>query len=280
MFGLGAPVVIGPMNGGMEYPPAFRRSESLLSRVVVGVGRASSDLLNKLLPGKRDAAVLLVANERTRAVLPRGVRGRVELLPENAVDTRLWQSSEAATSVDAKRFCFMGRLVDWKALELVLEAMSRASGTTLDVIGDGPMHGQWKTLANKLMLGERVRFLGWLPQQECAQHLRGCCALVLPSLYECGGAVVLEAMAMAKPVIATAWGGPLDYLDESCGVLIEPTGREQIISGFASAMMRMSDSPALSAQMGEVGRQRLLQHFDWQKKIDKIISVYSSMVPS
>ena len=40
--------------------------------------------------------------------------------------------------------------------------------------------------------------------------------------------MVLEAMAMAKPVIATAWGGPLDYLDPSCGILVAPSGEDEL----------------------------------------------------
>jgi glycosyltransferase involved in cell wall biosynthesis len=101
--------------------------------------------------------------------------------------------------------------------------------------------------------------------------------LVLPSLYECGGAVVLEAMAMAKPVIATAWGGPLDYLDASCGILIEPDGREQIIAGFAAAMLRLAQSPELTSRMGAAGRQRLLERFAWRRKIDALCGIYCSL---
>jgi hypothetical protein len=61
MYGLGVPVVIGPMNGNMSYPPGFR------SRSFVPVARRLTDLANYLIPGKRRAEVLLVANERTRS---------------------------------------------------------------------------------------------------------------------------------------------------------------------------------------------------------------------
>ena len=277
MFSLGAPVIIGPMNGGMEYPAAFRGSESLVSRVVVGLGRASSRFLNMLLPGKRDAAVLLVANERTRDALPTGMRGHIRLLPENGVDTRLWRAAESREVAGAKRFCFIGRLVDWKALDVAIEAVALMPGATLDVIGDGPMRVPWQALADRLKISDRICFLGWRSQRECAQHLSRCCALLLPSVYECGGAVVLEAMAMARPVIATAWGGPLDYLDASCGILIEPMIRDQMIADFASAMLRLAESPTLCARMGGAGEQRLLQHFDWNKKIDAILDVYSEV---
>ena len=276
LFGMGAPVVIGPLNGGMEYPRAFRRSESWVSRAVVALGRASSNLINALLPGKREAAAVLVANERTRAALPSGLRGHVMLLAENAVDVQLWDTAETSIPVDANRFCFIGRLVDWKALDLAMEAVAITPGVLLDVIGEGPMREAWQALAAQLGIGDRVRFYGWLTQRQCAQHLRGCSALLLPSLHECGGAVVLEAMAMARPVIATAWGGPLDYLDAGCGILVEPASRRSLVEGFAAAMRLLAASPQLAERMGAAGREKLLTHFDWQKKIDRMLEIYAS----
>ena len=82
MYGFGVPVVIGPMNGNMTYPPGFR-SRSLLERAFVPVARRLTELANYLIPGKRRAAVLLVANERTRLALPSGCRGKVAFLCEN-----------------------------------------------------------------------------------------------------------------------------------------------------------------------------------------------------
>ena len=276
LYGLGAPVVIGPLNGGMEYPKAFRTQESFLSRTFVAAARLFTDLFNALLPGKRRAAVVLVANERTRSALPSGLRGRIVELVENGVDTSLWTADLDDTSSPSTRFVFIGRLVDWKALDLVIEALKQAPGATLDVIGDGPMREPWQAFAEISGVAHRVNFHGWLSQTECAEHLNRCCALVLPSLYECGGAVVLEAMAMARPVIATAWGGPLDYLDVRCGILVQPTGRAALIAGFAQAMRNLMSSPDLRKAMGIAGRERLLREFDWNLKVDRMMEIYES----
>src|SRR5271168_491100 len=72
LHGLGVPVVIGPLNGGMEYPPAFRRAEPWIGRMGIAVAGLFVNLVNGLLPGKRLADVVLVANERTRLALPSG----------------------------------------------------------------------------------------------------------------------------------------------------------------------------------------------------------------
>jgi glycosyltransferase involved in cell wall biosynthesis len=142
------------------------------------------------------------------------------------------------------------------------------------------MLAHWRGLAERLGIDERVRFLGWRSQEQCAEYLSGCCALLLPSLYECGGAVVLEAMAMGRPVIATAWGGPLDYLDEDCGILVEPSSRAALIDGFSAAMVRLQSCTDLAQRMGAAGRQKLLKEFDWHKKIEAVLAIYESILPA
>lgn len=280
LWNVGAPVIVGPLNGGMDYPPAFRSTESAVSRAMIAAGRALSEAANTLLPGKRDAAVILVANQRTLEALP-AVRGRVIELPENAVDPFQWSyRAPGPNQGRATNFVFVGRLVDWKALDIVLEAMRSVPVSTLDVVGDGPMRAVWESLAVRLGIAGRVRFHGWRSQDDCAALLATSCALVLPSIYECGGAVVLEAMACATPVIATAWGGPADYLDESCGILVRPDSRSALIEGFISAMCRLLGDPEFAHSLGHAGQRRVREHFDWEKKVDAMLEIYCSLVPA
>jgi glycosyltransferase involved in cell wall biosynthesis len=276
---LGLPVIIGPMNGGMEYPPAFRQIESLPSRISIFAGRSLSSLVNSILPGKKLASVLLVANRRTRLALPPCARGRVIEIVENGVDLENWSSppsclKPATGNPGVARFVFMGRLVDWKCLDIAIEALCQVPNAQLEVMGDGPMRNNWEQLAVKLGVSSRVVFVGWMPQKDCASRLHSAAALVLPSIYECGGAVVLEAMAAGLPVIATRWGGPADYLDSSCGFLVEPNSREALVEGIAQAMRQIADAPELGRSLGRNGSERVRKHFDWDKKIDSIIDIY------
>ncbi len=280
LYNLGAPVVMGPLNGGMEYPPAFRTKEAPIGRGVLALGRLLANFANTVFPGKRKASLVLVANTRTRAALPNGLHGRVLELPENAVDVGDWSMSSCSPTAGKAHFLFVGRLVEWKALDIVIEALQDVPDASLEVVGAGPMLKTWQELAVRIGVGDRVRFLGWLSQSECAQRLNDCRALVLPSLYECGGAVVLEAMAMGRPVIATAWGGPAEYLDESCGILVSPDSRTALIEGFAKAMSRMHFSPVLCAKLGTAGRERVMRNFCWSDRIDCILTLYCMSLDS
>jgi glycosyltransferase involved in cell wall biosynthesis len=282
LYDMGAPVVIGPMNGGMTYPPGFRRSEGFLTRAFTFLGRPAAHLIHRLLPGKLRAQTLLVANERTRRALPQGVRGRVIDLVENGVDLSLWRPAEGKREENEPvRFLFVGRLVDWKAVNLLLEAFARAVPATmarLDILGSGPLQGPLEAQAEALGLTGLVRFHGWVPQAEMPTHMRAAGVLVLPSLYECGGAVVLEAMASGLPVIATKWGGPSDYLDSTCGILVEPSSPQEFVAGLAQAMRELAASPARRRRLGQAGRERAAREFDWERKIDRILQIYAETV--
>lgn len=274
--GLGVPVIIGPMNGGMDYPAAFRTAESVFTRVAVAIGRSAANLVNFLVPGKRHASALLVANERTRLALPSAPRAQIIEIPENGVDLSIWTvPSVAAQPIsEPPSFYFVGRLVDWKRLDLVIQALASIPAAYLCVIGDGPMRPEWSALSESLGIADRIHWLGWLPQPECAHLLQSATALLLPSIYECGGAVVLEAMACGIPVVATDWGGPADYLDESCGFLVDPSTQQSIVRGFVNSMQTLIAEPGLHDQLGASGRRRVEDYFDWEKKIDQILEIY------
>ena len=108
---------------GVPAPPSH--GEPLAVRLLIAAGRALSGAVNHLLPGKRDAAMLLVANQRTAEALPVAPRGQVVHLPENGVDLQRWQVLSPSLQVSGF-FALIGRLVDWKALDIALEAGGRA----------------------------------------------------------------------------------------------------------------------------------------------------------
>lgn len=280
MYDVGAPVVIGPMNGGMNYPEGFSYLQRPFERFLINLSRASANVFNLLIPGKRKAAVLLVANQRTSEALPAVVnRVRTLELVENGVDLSRWNAPTTEDRIKKSRvlFSFVGRLLELKGVDILLEAFQKVTkecDAHLDIFGDGDCRDGLTELANRLGLNGQVSFHGFVSQDKVANELAKRDVLILPSLHECGGAVVLEAMALGLPVIATNWGGPADYIDESCGILIDPTSRSSFISGLGKAMIALAESKGQRRRLGRYGRQKVIEEYDWERKVDRILEIY------
>ncbi len=279
MYKLGAPVVMGPMNGGMTYPPGFEKSEDAVVGRLFRVARLVSHGLNRVLPGKLRAETVLVANARTERALPHGIRGRVLTLVENGVNLTLWNPvQKTAATGEPIRFVFSGRLVDWKGVQYLIAAFARVVKqvpATLSIMGNGAMRDALERQVIAAGIADRVKFHGWMPQAECARLMGEGDVFVLPSVYECGGAVVLEAMAAGLPVIATRWGGPADYLDDNCGILIDPESTERFIDKLTEAMLALANDADRRVAMGTAGRAKAVEQFDWERKIDRMLEIYA-----
>ena len=283
MFGLGVPVVIGPMNTSVKFPLAFRSRQNPIIDLLIAIGYQCVDFFNRLFPGKIKAETVLVANDRTKQALPAGVQGQIIELVENGVDFSVWRSESTVSKEPNPQvhFVFLGRLVDWKGVDLLLEAFAPVVAQTnavLEIIGDGKMREELEAQTARLAIDDSVIFSGWLSQEQCAIKLQQADAMVMPSLREPGGAVVLEAMAVGLPVIATNWGGPADYMDSTCGILVEPASKEGFVQGLADAMLKLAHSPELRQSMSCAGRERVRQHFDWERKVDRILEIYQQTI--
>ncbi|NJN87372.1 MAG: glycosyltransferase family 4 protein [Leptolyngbyaceae cyanobacterium SL_7_1] len=111
--------------------------------------------------------------------------------------------------------------------------------------------------------------------------LAGCDVFVMPSLRECGGTAILEAMAIGLPVIATNWAGPANYVSTDCGILVEPTSKASFINGLAEAMIRLAASPELRHNMGKVGIEQVKHRYlDWNSKVDRLLDIFRETIAS
>ena len=284
MYDIGVPVVIGPLCGGMNFPPAFADLDSALTRASMKLGRELSHVANRLVPGKIRADLLLAANEWTVKALPSGYQGRVIRLFESGVDLNLWKpTQDESRSNGPVRFAFSGRFVDWKGIQYLLPAFAMAASQEkschLDLIGGGDLEGEVKAVIKQNNLAGSVRLHGWVARPDAARIIREADVFVMPSLRECGGTAILEAMALGKPIIATNWGGPSDYVNSTCGLLVDPASKSGFIQGLANAMVRLARSPELRRSLGEGGKLRVREDgLDWESKADRMLGILADVV--
>ena len=182
--------------------------------------RLVSHLFNIVIPGKLFAARLLVANQHTEEALPYLRLGKVVEIIENSADEI--SSDLTSVAVNGKKsqktnILYVGRLVDWKAVDVLIDVFAKIDDPAihLDIVGEGQDMIALKNQAKDL---KNVTFHGWVEYSKIHQIYDKADIFVLPSVRECGGAVVLEAMARGVPTIATAWGGPVDYIRKEQGI--------------------------------------------------------------
>ena len=276
---LGIPLVIGPLNGGLGTPVAFHetmREDAAWLYPLRNVGR----LLDAACGATRNAARILVATEATRQSVPARYRGRCVAMLENGVDLERFHAAPwpaAPSASEPLRVLFVGRLVPFKGVPMLLDAVARlGTGTPveLEIVGDGPMAAAWQARAAELGLGGNVRFLGNLALEAVAERMRWAHVFCLPSVRESGGAVLLEAMACARPVLAVAFGGPAEIVDDGVGRALAPEGVEAVTAGLEAALRDCARDPAAWRARGEEGRCRAVARFGWEAKIGAALAIY------
>jgi glycosyltransferase involved in cell wall biosynthesis len=151
----------------------------------------------------------------------------------------------------------VGRLVPWKQVDQIIEAIARCDRAGLLIIGDGPERGYLEGLVRTFDLADRVHFAGQKSRAETSSLVEACDLFVLNSTYEGFPHVVLEAMNLALPVVATAVGGTPEVVqDEKNGVLIAPKN-----NGALSEALLQLVSSSLKRQRLAGGAKHTVERF-------------------
>jgi glycosyltransferase involved in cell wall biosynthesis len=147
----------------------------------------------------------------------------------------------------------------------------------LNVVGDGPDRPKLQAQAERLGLGGRAVFHGFVPKEELQRRLETCDAFVLPAVVDAKGdteglgVVLIEAMSYARPVIASAAGGIVDIVRDGRNGFLVPPGDGPALAG---AIGRMMDDPAAARTLGLHGREDAESGFGWDVIADRLAEIY------
>lgn len=171
------------------------------------------------------------------------------------------------------RLIFVGRLTAIKGLRVLIEAFTHARKTHPDLhltlVGDGDDRIHLERLAAPL--GDAVHFAGYLSQDAVAAALTSADILVLPSFAEGLPVVLMEALASARPVIATQVAGVSELVEDEVNGFVVPPGDA---STLAERIKQMADDPELRKRMGEAGRAKVRSDFDVQVEAARIGALF------
>jgi glycosyltransferase involved in cell wall biosynthesis len=193
----------------------------------------------------------------------------------NAIDASRWDPltdgqslrAELGVPADAVVLASVSRLFSWKGQRELLRAFAlvRAEQPNLEllVVGkdasgpDQPYLGELRDLAASLGVSEHVTFTG--ARADIPRVMAACDVFTLPSFEEPFGLVFLEAMAMARPVVAIDNGGTPEVVEHGGSGLLSPPWD---VPALAANIATLAKDPELRRRLGENGRRRLLERFD------------------
>jgi glycosyltransferase involved in cell wall biosynthesis len=168
---------------------------------------------------------------------------------------------------------FVGRMVPYKGVDVLLEAMRAIPAVAL-LVGEGPERAALERTAEALGVADRVRFLGEVSNGELAALYRACDLFVLPSVtrQEAFGVVLLEAMACGKPVVSTDLGTGTGWVnqDRETGFVVRPGNA----AALHDAIDRLVADPGLRSSLGEGARRRARTVFSLDRMIDAVLALY------
>lgn len=184
---------------------------------------------------------------------------------------------------DAVKILFVGRIERRKAVDVLLEAAVLLLGEfpqlEFHLVGkknEGPDQDPEQTFRQKHpeLLG-RVKFVGAVDEAELKRHYLASDIFCLPSRYESLGLVLLEAMSMGRPVVASRVGGIPEVVDEGVtGLLFEADD----VADLAGALRRLIADPALRRAMGTAARRRYEETFSLGVVIRSLLAHYAETI--
>lgn len=206
---------------------------------------------------RRADRVRAIGEFSTQLARDAGYRGAVDRYV-TYTDVRTFLEPETVGLPPEDVALFVGALEPTKAPDVLLEAWSKVAEAghdrLLHVVGTGSQEAATKDLASRLGVTQNVRFHGHVSSERVRQLLDASTCLVLPSRQEGLGRIVLEAMARARPVVATAVGGIPELVDHGrTGLLVPPDEP----SSLGWAIEQIFQDRELATQMGRYGRARL-----------------------
>ncbi len=161
----------------------------------------------------------------------------------------------------------------YKGLAILVQAMHLLKITDVHLLFIGDYDDDVLALANNGEARDRIHFIG--VRQNAAGYLRYADAFVLPSTRDGLPRSMKEAMAQSVPVITTNIIGPTELvIDPESGLWVEPGNPEAL----AQAITRLYESPGLCKQLGEAGRQRLVDHFSSERFVNNTYGLYQQLL--
>ena len=289
----GVPVVMADFNNWWSWPTkrVMRRTAAAFKPDIVQywTGRAASYAVAKdavqvgWYGGYRQrkhyqtcTEFLGVTQDMLRHLQSQGIAPEHMTLVHNFTERRTAApvSRKTFTTLEgAPLLLALARLHWMKGLDTLLDALAKVPGAWLWIAGEGPDREKLVAQAARLGISDRVRFLGWREDKDALIATADIC--VVPSRYESFGAVLIEAWAAGKPLVAAAAQGPRAYVEDEKNGMLVPMNDAVALAGAISRVIVDKD---LRARIVEGGRNSYEARFTKEVYVRDMFAFYERIL--
>lgn len=193
----------------------------------------------------------------------------------NGVD----KTSEQFTIISA------GRFVPLKGFDLTIRSFAQfltalnandQQKCELVLVGNGPEEAFLKALAEELEVSHKVKFIAWIERDKLMAKFKDAATFLFPS-HEGAGMVVAEALSFGLPVICLDNEGPGQFIDEAGGFAVPHGEYAATVTGLATALTELFQSPEKKAQMSLAARAKFESCFHWDRRGEQLQKIYAEL---
>jgi glycosyltransferase involved in cell wall biosynthesis len=283
---LPAPFLWGPVGGGDSAPFSFFRTFSWRGKIYEALRHLARSLASLdpfvRLTARRTELGLATTRDTAKRLTGLGCRDVLIFSQVGLAEDEIRQLGNIpARRSGPFRILSVGNLLHFKGFDLGLRAFARFMRqfptSEYWLIGEGPERKRLANLAQKLGIDKKVVFWGALPRSQVLEKLAECDMLLHPALHDSGGWVSIEAMAAGRPVICLDLGGLALQVTEETGIMVPAISPDQVIGDLAAAAEQLARDPLRRLRLGQAGRDRVAQHFTWEKKGEHLDRIYREL---
>ena len=273
--------VCGPLGGGESLPNGLKnyaKGHEIIEVVRSGINRWYRFKLR--ITGRLNRCdYIMFANRETRDFL--GLDGTVPLVTEIAADEISIEERTVPKDINKELvFLFAGRMVYRKGLELLFDAIMEIPDEwkyIVKIVGTGPelSHLKHRCESNSL-LSAHVQFMGAVEYSEMQREYEMSDVLIMPSIRETTGTVLIEAMSQGMPIITINKFGGAILVDENTGWLYSGENQKSYIAGLKNAMVACIVNPKEVERRGQNARKKV-KDYTWKRKCDQYEKIYKRL---
>jgi glycosyltransferase involved in cell wall biosynthesis len=203
-------------------------------------------------------------------------------MPYAGVEHDYFLPPRARVGAEPLQLLYVGRLVPYKGLELLLRALavaSRRCDLLLRVVGQGnPNYLTYcQQLTKDLGLTKQVEFIAQVPRASLRCFYQEADVFCFPTLCDTYGIALLEAMSAGCAVVASDVAGPREILPRGTGLKVSLRDPQQYIGDFAAALVTLTRDSVLRLGLGRAARSRIVTYHDWDAIARRVLRIYDQL---